>query len=87
MRSGRRLMFKSYVDNFKTYWKSHVFGHVPVGLMAGALLTSPYPYAGMTLALFALGRQALGFWEKKDTVSIDLAWILGALFLGILLSI
>ena len=75
-----------YLHNLRQYWKEHLV-HVLTGAGAGALLTSDYHWAGIAIMGTVWVRQGLEFQKRKDTPGIDLAYHLGGLVVGTILSI
>ena len=73
-------------QNLKTNWIQHL-GHSGVAILAGYLLTTDYVLAGLALTAAQHIRQVGGFWEKRDTLSIDLFYCQGGLVVGIVAGI
>ena len=69
-------------ENFRRYWREHLFGHflLPAGAMTAAILVHP---VCAVLPAIQSYRQALGFAEKSDTVSLDMAYIVAGTATGI----
>ena len=68
------------MSNLRKYWKQHVFGHFGVAALSG-YLSWQNPAAGLLFAGQCV-RQVAGFWQKRDTVSIDLAWCVAGFAVG-----
>ena len=71
-----------YLKNFRRYWKQQVT-HAAVGGVAGLLLVSGHPWAGMGILGLVIARQGLEYAKRKDTPEIDLAYHLGGCLAGI----
>ena len=71
-----------YWQNFRRYWKQQLT-HAAVGAVAGFLLVSGHPWAGMGVLALVIARQALEYAKRKDTPGIDLAYHLAGCILGI----
>ena len=74
--------------NLRRYWKQHLL-HVSIGALGGALMMTADGDIGQAFAGFAVFlaqhiRQLGGFWQKADTLSIDLLYCQGGLISGIL---
>ena len=61
--------------------------HALVGVVSGALLTTGYHWAGITIMGTVWVRQGLEYHKRKDTPGIDLAYHLGGLLVGVTLSV
>ena len=72
------------MGNFKEYWKQHIFGHFGVSFTSGFLTW--YNSASGLLFVGQLARQAMGYWEKRDTVSIDTAWLIVGFTTGLIVG-
>ena len=68
----------SYVRNFKEFWKEHLFGHIPVGLLIGLTFNIP-------LAMLVAKRQELEYEKRDDTPGIDMAYHVGSVAAGIVI--
>lgn len=75
-----------YWKNFKQYWKEQLT-HAGVGMMAGLLMTSDYPTAGIGLLALVIARQGLEFAKRRDTPGIDLAYHLGGCIIGCVVGV
>lgn len=73
-----------YRSNLRKHWRGHV-AHVGIALSAMLLAGLMEPAFVMVVAA-QLVRQCVGYWEKRDTVSIDLAYIVGGAFVGMMLA-
>ena len=71
------------LHNLRRYWKQHLL-HVSIGIFAGVLLTNGYEVGGFALFLAQHIRQIGGFWQKKDSLSIDLFYCQGGLAGGLM---
>ena len=65
----------SYARNFKEFWKEHLFGHIPIGLLIGLTFNIP-------LAMLVAKRQELEYEKRDDTPGIDMAYHVGAASAG-----
>ena len=83
---GDRPCERLYLHNLRRYWKEHL-AHVAMGIVVGALLTTGYHWAGMTIMATVWVRQGLEYHKRKDTPGIDLAYHLGGLMVGVALSV
>ena len=77
---------QSFGDNFRRYWKQHVFGHFLTPAAAMALAVFGYPVAAVVPG-FQMLRQLGGFWEKADTLSHDTAWIVAGAMTGVVAGV
>lgn len=82
---GSRTMDMLMRTNFKQYWKEHLFGHFLPPLVCMYLAMSGYPIAAV-IPLMQMLRQTVGYWEKKDTVSYDMTYIVAGAFVGTLIG-
>ena len=71
-----------YLKNFRQYWKEQLT-HAAVGGVAGFLLVSGHPWAGMGILALVIARQGLEYAKRKDTPGIDLAYHLAGCVVGI----
>lgn len=73
-----------FADNFRRYWREHIFGHFlpPVAAMTIAIAEAE-AWPAAILPPIQMYRQALGWQEKQDTVSIDTMWIVAGTATGI----
>ena len=65
-----------YLKNLRRYWKEQLT-HAAVGAIAGLLLVSGYPWAGLGILGLVIARQGLEYAKRGDTPGIDLAYHLG----------
>ena len=70
----------SYARNFKEFWKEHLFGHIPVGLLIGLTFN-------IALAMLVAKRQELEYEKRDDTPGIDMAYHVGAASAGAAISL
>ena len=69
------------MSNLRKYWREHIFGHFGVAALSG-YLSWQNPAAGLLFAGQCV-RQVAGYWQKRDTVSIDLAWCVAGFATGL----
>ena len=72
----------SYSANLRRYWREHL-AHLSVGCIAGLLLLTDAPWAGVVIIATVWVRQTLEFQKRRDTPGIDLAYHLAGLLLGV----
>ena len=75
-----------YRHNLRRYWKEQLT-HAAVGALAGFLLASGHPWAGMGILALVIARQALEYAKRKDTPGIDLAYHLGGCLTGVAIGL
>ena len=73
------------MSNLRKYWREHVFGHFGVAALSG-YLSWQNPAAGLLFAGQCV-RQVAGYWQKRDTVSIDLAWCVAGFATGLVIDL
>ena len=71
-----------YLANFREHWREHLC-HASLGFFAGVACTQGQAAGGSALMAMCVARQMGGYWEKKDTLSIDLAWYVGSFAAGL----
>ena len=76
---------QTLAENLREYWREHLV-HWSVAGLAGYLLTGDLWVAGAAIIAAQNVRQVCGFWEKRDTVSHDLAVIQAGLLSGVVLG-
>ena len=80
------------IANLKAHWFDHLL-HVGVGAFALSLCVSGgygvegvpelgAHIAGAVIAMAQYIRQSVGFWQKRDTVSLDMAYCMGGQIAG-----
>ena len=75
----------TFRENFKQYWFAHIFGHAGIALLSLALAITVHPICGIVF-IGQLVRQCGGYWQKQDTLSIDLSWVIGGAVAGMLIG-
>ena len=73
-----------YWSNFKKYWREHL-AHVGIAATSMALAVAVDPVCAAVVAGQYV-RQVCGYWSKRDTVNIDLAYVGGGAFVGTLVG-
>ena len=86
--SSRQARLRPKGSNFRQYWREHLGGHLLPPLACSTIAVVGGTLIDPVLAVVAIQgpcqllRQAVGFWEKRDTASIDMMWIVSGMAAG-----